>query len=237
MFGDDWVFEIEEEYVSRERVENRILFFSLPSVVLVALIRGQICEVNLFQLSPSVYLFLLIIAIIFLTSTASFFLAIPIGLDARKQVGWKTLGRLNLLILRKISLHLFFLTVAIVLNSVIPISLDSFNNYGEPSLESFWAFSDVIGLEMVLLTILLSLSQYPMYFVIHLQNERDIISFPLSIKTFIFFVVLVSGILTPTVDGYTQVSFALSTLFLFLLLLFLLLRRTRLRNSAEISLG
>jgi len=237
MIGDDWVFEIEEEYVTRERVEARILPFSFPSVVVIALIRGQVCEVNLLQLSPSVYLLFLLLCITFLTSAASFFLAIPLGFDARKQASWKTPGRLNFLIQRKIGLSLLFLTTFIVLNSVIPISFDSFNSYGEPSLESFWTFSDVLALEIILLGVLLSLSQSPMYFVVILRNEYDVLSYPLSVKTFIFYIILVAGILTPTVDGYTQVTFALSTLFLFLLVLFLLLRRYRIRNSIISSLG
>jgi len=236
MFAEDFQFAEFEESTGRERVETRILFFTLPSIPFIELVRGQICEVNLLQLSPSDYLFLLILSAIFLTSCASFFLAIPIGLDGRRQIGGKTLGKFNLFFLRKISLSLVFYTLFLSLNLIIPLGLDSFNSYADSYLEQFWSFGEVIGLEMILLTILMSLSQVPIAFVVTSYNERRKKKLSASFRYIVFYIFLASGVLTPSKDAYTQISFAVSALLLFSFILLYILKRTRVRSSLQQAL-
>ena len=60
------------------------------------------------------------------------------------------------------------------LNSVIPLSLDSFNSYGEKTLENIWSFDEVISLEIILLSILLLLCQIPLILIVSLNNEKEI---------------------------------------------------------------
>jgi dihydrofolate reductase len=46
-----------------------------------------------------------------------------------------------------LSLLLSFFTFALSVITIVPISLDSFNSYGEKTLENIWSFDEVIGLE------------------------------------------------------------------------------------------
>ena len=52
-----------------------------------------------------------------------------------------------------------------------------------------------------------------MIFLVSLNNEKDVIVFPEFWKSLSFIVFIAAGILTPTIDGYTQLSFAGSTAF------------------------
>jgi hypothetical protein len=237
MFGDEELFDLEEEYRFKERIENRILSFFLPSILLLNLIRSLICEVNLLQLSPSNYIFLIFLTITYLSSLSSSFVGIPLEFDSKRDVGGKGLPRLTSLILRRSSLYFLAFILIFLFFSVLPASLDAFNDSGEPSLENLWSINQVILLEATLLILLGTLSQSPIYFLIKCRNEERRNGLPTNTKKFIFFVFVGAGILTPTVDSSTQITFAISILSLFLLVFYFLFKRGRIRVSLESSLG
>jgi Sec-independent protein secretion pathway component TatC len=95
----------------------------------------------------------------------------------------------------------------------------------------------VITLEIVLLTILLSLCQIPIIFIVSLNNEKEISVLPEYWKTISFVIFIFSGILTPTIDGYTQLSFAFSALSLYLIIIIILTKRLDIKFNSLKSLS
>ena len=89
----------------------------------------------------------------------------------------------------------------------------------------------------ILLTILLLLCQIPVIFLVSLNNEKEISILPEYWKTLSFIVFIASGILTPTIDGYTQLSFAFSALSLYLIIIIILTKRLDIKFSTFKSLS
>ena len=167
-------------------------------------------------------------------------LRIPVESDNDKVFGTKTIERAETGISVKLSYFLFYCCLGSSLNSVIPLSLDSFNSYGEKTLENIWSFDEVISLEIILLTILLLLCQIPVIFLVSLNNEKEISILPEYWKTLSFIVFIASlaaGLLTPTIDGYTQLSFAFSALSLYLIIIIILTKRLDIKFSTFKSLS
>jgi len=104
-------------------------------------------------------------------------------------------------------------------------------------LENIWSFDEVITLEIILLSILLSLCQIPILFIVSLNNEKEINVLPEYWKTLSFIIFIASGILTPTIDGYTQLSFAFSALSLYLIIIIILTKRLDLKFNTVKSLS
>jgi hypothetical protein len=198
------------------------------------MIRGQVAEVNLLQLIPGFYLILLFISFLFLVYFSDLLLNISRDYDSNKLSGTKTIEKLENGIFLKFGFVLFYLSLGTTLNSVIPLSLDSFNNYGEKTLENIWSFDEVITLEIILLIILLSLSQFPLFILIGLNNEKEKNILPEFWKPLSFIIFIAAGLLTPTIDGYTQLSFAFSALSLYLIVILILNKRIDLKfNSIQ----
>jgi Sec-independent protein secretion pathway component TatC len=105
------------------------------------------------------------------------------------------------------------------------LSLDSFNTYGEKTLENIWSFDEVINLELILLITLLILSQIPFFILLNVSNEKEKNILPEFWKPLSFIVFIISGLLTPTIDGYTQLSFAFSSLSLYVIIITILGKR------------
>ena len=168
---------------------------------------------------------------------SDFLLRIPVEADNDKIFGTKTIERAEKGISLKLSYFLFYFCLGSSLNSVIPLSLDSFNSYGEKTLENIWSFDEVISLEIILLTILLLLCQIPLILIVSLNNEKEISVLPEYWKALSFIVFIASGVLTPTIDGYTQLSFAFSALSLYLIIIIILTKRLDIKFSAFKSLS
>ena len=237
MLNLDETLLINNSYVVQRDLYLRGIAYACGIVVFVDIVRGQISEVNLLQLIPGLYLILLFISFIFLVYFSDLWLLIPFRIDNDKSFGTKTINRTSRYIVAKSSLSLFLGSLIIILNTVIPLSLDSFNSYGERSLENVWAFEDVIGLEITLLIILILLCQIPIIVGAIYTTEKDANNFPefwkiLSLGIFIF-----SGILTPTIDGYTQLAFSASAVSLYLIIISLLEKRVNVKYSTTLPLG
>jgi hypothetical protein len=233
---DETLLTISPYLVQRD-LYIRASCYAFTVVVFVDLVRGQISEVNLLQLIPGLYLVLLLISFIFLVYFSDLWLSVPFKNDNDKSLGTKTINRLERYINAKTSLALFLGGLVIILNTVIPISLDSFNSYGERSLENVWAFADVIGLEITLLVILIILFQLPIFVVSLYTNEKDTNIFPEFWKILSLGIFILSGILTPTIDGYTQLAFSFSGVSLYLVVINLLGKRVVMKFNTTLSLG
>lgn len=237
MLNLDETVEISTSYISQRDLYLRSLLYSSGVVSFIDITRGQISEVNLLQLIPGFYLILLFISFIFLVYFSDLLIRIPIESDNNKSLGTKTIEKVENGILTKFSFFLFYVCLFTILNSVIPLSLDSFNTYGEKTLENIWSFDEVISLEIILLSILLTLSQAPLILLIGLSNEKQKNILPEFWKPLSFLIFIASGLLTPTIDGYTQLSFAFSSLSLYLIIIMILSKRIDIKFNTTNSLA
>jgi hypothetical protein len=215
----DETFSLDNSYFSQKDLYLKIFLYSFGVFSFMELLRAQVAEIDLLQLVPGFYLVLLFISLVVLTVFSTFFLKIPLEIDNKKAGGTKTTFRINSINNSKISFFLFSMSVLVALTTTIPLSLDSFNSYGEKTLENLWSIDEVINLEAVLLIILIFLSQFPSVIVSILTNEIGANYLPEFWKPISLIIFLASGFLTPTIDGYTQLSFAFSALTLYLLVI------------------
>jgi hypothetical protein len=232
MFNTEKTFGLNLYYSQQRDLFLQGIIYSFAVIGFLEVVRAQISEVNLLQLIPGFYLFLLFLSFLFLVFFSTLFFRVPSLIDNQKSFGTKTTQKVQLILLLKFSLFLFLSCLLLVLNSIIPISLDSFNSYGEKTLENTWSFDEVITLEIILLLILIALSQLPLVFVKNFHTEKNITFLPDILKTLSFFVVLGSGLLTPTIDGYTQIGFAGSALSFYLIIINLLQKRIRMKLAS-----
>jgi hypothetical protein len=237
MLNIDETLSLNVFYVIQRDFYLKAFFYSIGVIVFVDILRGQVAEVNLLQLIPGFYLILLFSSFLLLIFLSDNLVRLPIQLDNRKEYGTKTATKMEFFILLKISLSVLFLILLLVLNTVIPLSLDSFNSYGEKTLENIWSFDEVLGLEIILLFFLIILSQVPIGISFILNTEIDSQILPEFWKNLSLIIFLISGLLTPTIDGYTQLSFAFSTLSLYVFLINLIQKRVIIKYQGVVSLN
>jgi hypothetical protein len=229
--------EFNSSYNTQKDLILKGFFYSISLIILLEWTRGQVPEVNLLQLIPGFYLFLLFVLFLFFLFFSNYVFNIPIFFEKQKNLGTKTLGKINYAINVQFALYLFLFITTFNLNAVIPISLDSFNNYGEKTLESLWSFNEVINLEIFLLILLSIISQIPTFFTLYLSTEQDTYFLPRFWRFIILFIVVISGFLTPTIDGYTQLSFSFSAFSLYIILLLILKRRVNIKYNGITFFG
>jgi len=237
MINIDETLELLLEYsVQRDFFLKGILYI-FSSIIILDLIREQIPEVSILQLIPGFYLFLLF-TLFFL---AAFFFDIitryPLEFENEKNFGIKTTRKINASSLSNSAYTFFIITFLIAFNTVIPISLDSFNSYGEQTIENIWSFDEVISLEIILLVILILLSQSPLVIVSSFTTENDVNILPEFWKSVSLLIFLAAGFLTPTIDGYTQLSFAGSAVSLYLFIINVIEKRVMIKFNGTATLG
>lgn len=237
MFNLDEPLVINNSYFVQRDLYLKAFLYSVGVVTFIDFLRNQVSEINLLQLVPGFYLVLLFFSLILLIFSSDFFVRISLELDNNKAFGTKTNSKLNLGGLIKLSLLLFFGSLFFTLNNVIPISFDSFDSYGEKTLENIWSFDEVLNLEINLLIIIGFLSQIPIFALSSIGTEKFVNFLPEFWKVLSFFIFLISGFLTPTIDGYTQLSFATSAIFLYLLIINLIEKRINIKFSGTSILG
>jgi hypothetical protein len=237
MFNLEESFERSLFYSIHSNFLIKILKYSLSFLSFLIILRNQVPEMKLLQLIPGFYLLLIIFCFIFLFffSEMSFFSAI--NLEQKSEIGSKTLEKINIFVALKISYSLLFSCLAISINTIIPLSLDSLNTYSEQNLESLWSFDEVLLIETFLGILLIFFSQFPLILSFSLTIERHIYWLQKFWKFFSFLAFFISGILTPTIDGYTQLGFSFSTIFFYFLLINILEKRLSAKFSSILSLN
>jgi hypothetical protein len=209
---------IEEALISypfyQKQKDNliRFIFYSVIVFIYIDGVRQQISEINLLQLVPGIYLILLFTSFILLIIWSSFISNNLYDVDYISLSGTKTLERMGSKIVLKTRILLGLLVASLTLNSVLPLSLDSFISYGENEIENLWSFDEVINLELLLLLILIILSQIPIYGFSQSNTEKSVLILPRYWKIISFIIFLASGLITPTIDGYTQFLFSFSAI-------------------------
>ena len=173
----------------------------------------------------------------FLVFLSDFFICISFKIENQKSFGTKLIARLNFLLLFNSALFFFFFLLIVSLNTIIPISLESFNSYGEKALENLWSFGEVISLEFFSFIILISLSQIPSIIFSFLKNEKELNKLPRFGRPFILLTLIISGIITPTIDGYTQLSFSVAAFSIYLIIINLLEKRVSVKFAGNSFFG
>ena len=225
MLNLDDTFERINDYNNQNEFLTKFFFYSVIVLILVEILREQLPEVNLLQLIPGFYLFFLFSTFFFFLIFSNFFVEIPSFLDRKKIFGTKTIVKLNVSLNFLLSLLLSFFTFALSVITIVPISLDSFNSYGEKTLENIWSFDEVIGLEILLNSALFFFSQLPLILLFFFTTQRDFIFLQKLWKIICLSTFLLAGFATPTIDGYTQLSFSTFGLSFYLLILNSLIKR------------
>lgn len=213
------------DYTTQRDLYWKGFLYSFSIVVFIDSIRSQVAEINLLQLIPGFYLVLLFSSLIFVIFTSDLFFRIPFEIDNKKEFGTKTPRKIQFSILLRFSFFFTSIILAIALNAIIPLSLDSFNYFGENTLENTWSFDEVINLELLLVFLLLILVQFPIAIISYLTTEKDANRLPEAWKILIILSIVVAGIVTPTIDGYTQFSFALSAIIFYLIIINIIEKR------------
>lgn len=202
-------------------------FFLQSFGVFVSLniIRNQVPEIKLLQLIPGYYFFLLFIFIIIFFFISTFFSFYPSFLDSQKILGSKTISKNIYFITNKFFYFFSIFTLFFSSNFIIPSNFDAFYIYSEKTLENFWSFSDLINLYFILIFTLILISQLPLIAFYSLNNERKILNLPRYFKVFLFFILVVAGFLTPTVDISSQLIFSSFTILIYLISIHFLIKR------------
>lgn len=224
-----------QNYNNQKDTFLKVFFCFFPVITFLDIIRAQISEMSLLQLIPGFYFilvfFFLGILLVF-TNLLTGYLSYQ---DNKKEHGTKTKTKIKYSKNLKQSFSFFFFTFSLATILFFPLSLDSFNSYGEKTLENLWSLNEVLNLEAILLLLVTTLSQFPIFFLVYVNLEKDNQAFPTFWKALSFFSFLLAGIITPTIDIATQLIFASSTIFFYFLILYFLQKRLKLRSSENLS--
>jgi hypothetical protein len=104
-------------------------------------------------------------------------------------------------------------------------------------MENLWSFNEVLCLELILLNILAILSQTPTVVNIYLLTEKEVTFLPIYWKPLLIAILVISGFLTPTIDGYTQLNFSFASFFLYLSIIQLLEKRINIKFQGNTFFG
>jgi Sec-independent protein secretion pathway component TatC len=233
---DDTFFDIKF-YLDQRDLSIKIISYSTGILVFIESLRQQLPEINLLQLIPGFYLLLLFVSLFLIVTISDFFVRLPIALEQVRGYGLKNSSRMFVYKALSWGNVFFFILILFGYNTVIPISLDSFNSYGEKTLENLWSFNEVLNLEIILICILIILSQSPITILFFLINEEQLLNLPKIWKYVTILIVIFSGILTPTIDGYTQINLSIIAFFLYLIIICFLEKRTSIAFIGNSVLG
>lgn len=237
MFTLEEVFLFEIFYIVQTDFYLRIILYFTGIFTFLELLRLQVSEVDVLQLVPGFYFFLFFISFLYFYFFSEALFRIPIEIDNLKVYGTKVTSKFEINILLKLSFFFLSILLLLIFNTVIPLSLDSFNSSGEKTLNNLWAFSEILCLELFVLVILIIISQIPLFFIINFNTQILVNGVTRFWKFLIFGITLIAGFLTPTLDGYTQISFATSTFLFYLFIINFLQKRILLKLNIFLPFG
>jgi hypothetical protein len=215
----------------------KTLSYSLGVFIFVELIRNLVSEINLLQLVPGFYLLFLFFSLVLVIIFSELLNRLPIEIDIQKSFGTKTNKKAQFFLFSKFAFLCIFGIISFLFTSIIPLSLDSFNSYGEKTIESIWSFAEVVNLEILFFFVLLIIVQFPFVGISSWTNEKTTVALLKLFKLVSFFIFLFSGVLTPTIDGYTQLSFSFFSILLYGFLMNILEKRILVKFSDLLGLN
>lgn len=223
-------------YITQRDFYLKGIVYASGVLIFIEILRGQVSEVKILQLVPGLYFFLLLLSFLFLLVLSTIISQGPLELDKQKVWGTKTTIKTEFFVILKLYFFVFSAGMLFVLNTIIPLSLDFFNSTGRKTLDNTWSFGEVLGLEIFLLLVLSLLFQLPILFSLGIYNEKTGKIFPSVWKPLSIIIFIFAGLITPTVDGYTQLSLAAATFSLYLIVVTILLKRLNIKSNNLVSL-
>ena len=212
-------------YRKKPNILAKTLFYCASLMPYTKVLRYQIPESSFLQLVPSFYLTLFFICFSFLFFFSDFLFFFVKQHDLIKKFGFKSLIKIQLILLIKISFFIALNILLVLVILILPLSLESFVVYSHELLESSWSFFEVLSAQLSLSSFLLLGSQFPIIFSVFLLHEQDISLIPKIWKMLFIFTILTIAMVTPTIDWCTQLSFSFLLFFLFLYFISLLQKR------------
>jgi len=237
MLNLDETLETTFTYSIQKNFFSKFFFYSLGVISFINFLREQIPEIKLIQLIPGFYILLLFTSLLYLFFASDFQSNLPSEIDFKKEYGTKTTGKISLILISKTSTFFLFSIFILALITIVPLSLDSFNYYSEEALENLWSFEEVLNLEKILLFYLSLFSQIPIIVFSFLTNENYLLLFPRIGRVILFLAIVIAGIVTPTIDGFTQFNFTSAIIFLYLFIINVVGKRLNIKNNEFNSLN
>lgn len=216
-------------YDSQESFLLRLIQFSAPLLFFTEFLCSFIPETRLFQLDPGVYIFYLFLSLVYFIFTNFFFFSFPKKIEEEKKYGTKITTKSKILLSLKFSFILLVPFTLLIVNSIVPLSFDSFFTVSKETFDDRWSVDEVIFLGRSLTQLGIFLSQIPAIVSLLLNEEFGYRLLPFFWREITFFSFLIGGVFTPTVDATTQCLFAFSSLGLYLLLLNLIGKREKIK--------
>lgn len=230
-------FSTEFFYLISIDFYGKFFLFFFGVLLFLEGIRNQISEIDILQLVPGFYFFLCFVLFFLFFFLSEQFLRIPLEIDAVQSIGTKTKNKIELTILLKIAFFLFSNLFLLMINTILPLSLDYFNNSDEKTLESIWSLDQVIFFELVVFILLVLISQSPLFFIINFNTKKIIKILSRFWKLVILSMTLAAGFLTPTLDGSTQLNFAAFTVSFYLFIVNFLQKKIFIKLNSFLALG
>jgi hypothetical protein len=235
MYSLDTTFISQQYYHIQKDLYAKGIGYAFGVVGFLELLRSQVCEMNVLQLVPGFYLILLFTSFLVLVNLSNILLSISYGVDIRKAGGAKTINRMQVLVLAKFGFLIVFTGMLIAFNTLIPLGFDSFDSYGETTLENVWSFAEIISVETTLIFFLVILSQVPVVAILNFEVEEDSILLPEVWKPLSLSCFVISGVITPTVDAYTQISFGGAAIALYIMVITIIQKRVDLKFTETLT--
>jgi hypothetical protein len=224
------------KFIAENDFSLKLISYGILSVPFLLLFRIEFPEIKLLQLLPGLYLFLLFCGCSFLVFFSDIFTNYNYKNELKLDYGFKTLKFFYLILTLKLFLSLFFIGSFLCKVIVVPISLESLINSSSYSLESLWSFTQIIIVEILLGLVLLFFFELPFFITFFLTTEEFVFLLIKNYKLLLIFIILISGMLTPTIDIETQLLIGFNCLFIYILVIFLLKKSTRIKFEIFSSL-
>jgi len=186
----------------------RTPFFLFTSIIFLESIRGYAPDVELLINTPATYVFCFLVVFLILMFFSSFLNELSLFVDAKKVRGVKRIDKL----LRKQRLKSFFLLtftgLYIIILIILPCSLDSITTViSQQTNKNYLSFEQIGSIEIGLFINSLFYFQLPSFVICPGYSEIQYDSFIYYYKEYSFVVSFLAGIITPTVDVPTQLTF------------------------------
>jgi hypothetical protein len=229
------VLNLDETIVFQKNYESqgdyfiKAICYTVSAIPFLDIVRSQLSEIELLQLVPGFYLLLVFLSFLILFFASAFLVGLPTTIDVKKDGGTKTTIKIQIRVTSRQSIAFLYSTLCVTFNNIIPLSLDSFDFYNEELSKEIWSFGQVVEIEGTLVSFLSFLSQFPVLIIGYLTTEKSLNRLPQVWRLIVLWSTFLSGILTPTVDGFTQFFFSISTTSLYLMIINIIEKRVNIK--------
>lgn len=206
MFSQDNTFDHQPMYVVQHSKLVRILPYLLVTIELTYFIRQQIPNIRLVQLIPGFIIFTLAFFFSFCYFSSFYTSKTCQGSDYRQKWGIKNLGFLNRKTQHKLRMLVFSICNYLCSIFFLPLGLQYATSYNRISANA-WAVTEFFTVEFSLIFLTNLFYLFPFSIIYRFNCETKLKKLVSSWKFIWFFNLVLAAIVTPTVDGITQLTY------------------------------